>query len=145
MSVIDRTASAAVQHEPRPSAHPSQETLIHVLQAAAAAELAATGSARRRAYRTTRHLLAGAVRLGLSRRAIAAVLGVHVDTIRSRSLNDGLVTAPDFAALTGVPEGRIIGWEETGRIRQEGPDPAGSFGYRASALLAQLTLEEPSR
>jgi len=120
----------------------SVQRVLAVLRAAVAAETIAEGSARRIAYRTSRHLFGGAIQLGISTMIIADAVGVRPDTIRSRSNLDGLVDGPHFTALSGLPETQVGKWEEAGLIHLEGPDPAGIYGYRASTLLRAHTADD---
>ncbi|MGJ4845266.1 hypothetical protein [Leifsonia sp. Le1] len=121
------------------------ELIVELLHAAATAENLAQGPGRRVAYRTTRHLLGGAVQLGHTNAAIAASLGASSNSIRLRSTVDGLITAEDFAAVAGIPEAHILRWDQAGFIRQEGPDIGGTCGYRASALLAAFLTPPHAR
>ncbi|MGJ4846606.1 hypothetical protein [Leifsonia sp. Le1] len=118
---------------------PARTTLLlAVLCASSAAETTAEGSARRAAYRVTRHLLGGANRLGLAADQIAAALGVRTDTVRTRSTEDGLVTAKEFAARAPITESTIATWQAHGWVNLDGPDTGGNIGYRASHLLDAL-------
>ncbi|MEN0084685.1 MAG: hypothetical protein AAGC66_07945 [Leifsonia sp.] len=109
--------------------------ILEVLLAAVAAEADARGSERRVAYRTSRHLFGGALRLGITATEIADVLGVRPHSVRARSNVDGLVDGNHFATLARIPHRELTEWQRTGLIRLEGPDNGGMHGYRASALL----------
>lgn len=111
------------------------DRVLDVLHAAAAAERAAAGSALRIAYRTSRHLLGGALQLGLATGAIADALGVRPSSVRARSNVDGLVDGHRFAALAGISLSELSEWEHEGLIRLQGPDNGGMYGYQASTLL----------
>ena len=87
-----------------------QQVVLELVRAAARFEVEARGSGRRTAFRTTRHLLAGAIAVGVSTPALAAELGVRADTVRTRAGHDGPIAAADFAALTGSPIDRIQSW-----------------------------------
>jgi hypothetical protein len=114
------------------------ETIVDVLRASILAEALAEGSARRVAFRTTRHLFAGAVQLGLSHSRLAARLAVSTGAVRSRSTMDGLVAAEAFAERADVSEHDIDTWRDRKWIRLGGPDMGGTIGYQASTLLTAL-------
>lgn len=85
-----------------------------VLVRAVAAEKAARGSERRTAFQTTRHLLAGAQAIGVPSADLARILGVGVDSIRTRSGVDGSVPFATFARLAELDADGLERWRRRG-------------------------------
>jgi hypothetical protein len=119
-------------------AHSRQQLVVEVIRTAARLEAEASGSGRRAAFRSSRYLLAGATAVGISTGVLADALGVKADTVRTRAGHDGPISAAEFAALSGIPIGRIHSW---------GLPPWGDDRQQHSAtllLMALLNEKEPA-
>jgi hypothetical protein len=110
------------------------------LLAARDAESTASGSARRDAFRTTRHLLAGSRAAGISLEQLAALFQVRVNTIQSRCPDDGLVPAATFAALAYVSLDDLTTWQHAGLLPAATTDHQHRPSYPASALITALLV-----
>ncbi|KJC63523.1 hypothetical protein [Agreia bicolorata] len=118
-----------------------QDRVIGILRAASHRETESHGPDRRIAFRTTRHLIEGAQRSGLTDTAIAEALGVKRDTIRSRSGVDGIIDPAIFVELASITHSDIEQWREDRHLELIGPDRGGLVGYRASELLSAVVRD----
>ncbi|MCS5524675.1 hypothetical protein NY551_18230 [Curtobacterium flaccumfaciens pv. oortii] len=125
---------------PTPPFTGNQTPVVAVLRAATAAETTATGRALREAFRTTRHLLAGARSVGISVPELAATLGVSAGALRARSDRDGDITVDTFLALSGLTMETLEAWQQDQFLSASTHDEFGRPSYAASALLRALMM-----
>lgn len=139
-------------HEPVPLSGPLAEPygrplpprLAAALTAAHAAELVATGSRRRPAFRLTRALLGGARKAGYHPAQLAAHLGVSITSIQTRGGNDDLIAADTFARLTGIDPATVDRWHAIGALSPPTTDHGNQDCYPASELIQALTRAHPA-
>jgi hypothetical protein len=108
--------------------------VVDLLLQARAAEHAATGSARRGAWRTTRDLWGGVLAAGYSARALGVCVDVGLDSVRTRSARDGWLADAGLVEL-GVDRQVIDGWRSAGRLPGTRVSTDGSATYPAVEVV----------
>ena len=88
--------------------------LAQVLQRAHCAELAAVGTERREAWRTTGELLGAAMVAGYSSQVLARCLGVSRESIRTRAERDGWVSASSVQRIGELGADIRRSWDAAG-------------------------------
>jgi hypothetical protein len=120
-------------------------SLEDLLRAASRAEKSARESQRRTAFRTMRYLLAGARANGFLYAELAEVLGVTARSIRNRIVDDGPITAVQFAHLASVSVDDLTAWHDAGLLGDATTDPEGHTSYLASRLIHAVLTTESGR
>lgn len=132
--------SRARSRTAEPYTRPVPPRLAAALAAAHAAELVATGSQRRFAFRVTRTLLGGARRAGYTPAQLAALLDVSIASVQTRGGSDDLIPGDTFAQLTGLDQALLDQWRQTGALPAPVRDDQGRDCYPASDLIRALDL-----
>ena len=128
--------SRLAPRRPQPPGLPNR--LARALTRAQAQERSTEGSARRWAFRLTRSLIAGTLRLGYPVDEVAACLHVTSEAIRSRG-GDEQISAMEFMFIAEVEPREFRRW----RVEDLLPEPQ-EF-YQASALIHALVHHQQHR
>jgi hypothetical protein len=92
-----------------------------------------------------RYLLAGARANGFLYADLAEVLGVTARSIRNRIVDDGPITAVQFANLASVSVDELTSWHDAGLLGDATLDPEGHASYLASGLIRAVLRTESRR
>jgi hypothetical protein len=92
-----------------------------------------------------RYLLAGARANGFLYAELAEVLGVTARSIRNRIVDDGPITAVQFAHLASVSVDDLTAWHDAGLLGDATTDAEGQTSYLASRLIHAVLTTESGR
>jgi hypothetical protein len=92
-----------------------------------------------------RYLLAGARSNGFPYADLAEVLGVTARSIRNRIVDDGPITAVQFANLASVSVDDLTAWYDAGLLGDAIMDSEGDTSYLASCLIRAVLTSESGR